>query len=175
MKTLTPKDKLIELTRTLHDAQTTWDTRSQGNGPHLMPSLYHEGSYAELEHRLAQMRDTPHWRPAWWHLSQRYRWGTTHKEHAPYKRTRQGPIPRLRPNTELVHAGTITGHRIQITVYEWAPTLDYLVDQALDRLEETMHGGHPELIRLPLSVLYRALGLPAPDDRAMRNGKLEAA
>ena len=166
MKTLTRKAKLIELIRTLDEAKTSWDHRSNGDGPTLMPRQYHEGSYAELEHQLAQMRDHPTWRKPWWHLNHRYRWGTTHRETVPYRRTRQGPSPRLRPNTELINTGTAHGHHISVIVYEWTPEVRTdQVDWALEHLLTTMHHGRPDAIRLPLDVFYRAIGIAPPAER----------
>ncbi len=68
---VSPRLILVELLRTLPDVQEAWDPRSGGGGPRLMPSAYHEGSYAELEQQLALLRDTH--RQHWWHLSHRYR------------------------------------------------------------------------------------------------------
>ena len=170
MKTLTHRQVLIELLRTHNDARTAWDTRAGGGGPVLMPSPYHEGSYQELEHRLAQMRDDPMYRRRWWHLSQRYRWGITHREVVPCRRTRQGPVPRLRAHTELVSQGEVHGQRMACIVYEWCPEVNpYYVEQALDRLLATMHGGRAYRIRLPLAEFQRAIGV-APDERSTRAG-----
>lgn len=167
MKTLTRKQKLVELIRTLDEAQTTWHPASNGGGPRLMPSQYHEGSYQELEHHLHHMRDNPTTRTLWWHLNHRYRWGTTHKETVPCRHTRQGPQPRLRPHTELVTTGNVHGNHIQIISYQWNPHVnDYLVDMALDHLLTTMPAHRP---RLPLTVLYRALGIAPPTERPSRH------
>ena len=169
MRTLTHRQTLIELLRTHHDARTAWDTRSGGGGALLMPSLYHEGSYAELERRLADMRDDQLYRQRWWHLSHRYRWGIVRRDTVPCRRTRRGPIPRLRPHTELVSAGPIHGQRMSCLVYEWRPDVQpHQVELALDHLLATMHGGLSYRIMLPPEVFQRALGLPLEEREGRR-------
>ena len=172
MKPLTHHQRLIELLRTLDDARTAWHPNTTGDGPILMPSMWNEGSYPELEHQLAQLRDNPNTRNSWWHLSHRYRWGITHKETVPCRRTRLGPIPRLRPNTELVSAGTIHGNHQAIIVYEWRTDVNQAaVDAGLDNLLERMHGGQPHQIKLPLEVYCRATGIPIPERRLTPTGR----
>jgi hypothetical protein len=171
MKPLTHTQRLIELIRTLNDAQTTWNPQSGGGGPHLMPSMWNEGSYQELSHQLAHLRDTNPWRQPWWHLSHRYRWGEVKHETVPCRRTRLGPIPRLRPNTELRSVGEVHGHRQAVIVYEWRADIQpHLVNAALDRLLELMHNGEPHRIRLPLDVYCRAAGLAIPEPGLRTNG-----
>lgn len=168
MKTISHRTKLIQLIRTLDEAQTTWHKGAQGEGPRLMPSLYHEGSYQELEHRLAEMRDNPAQRTNWWHLCQRYRWGTLERTTLTYTVTRQGRRPHLPANTELIHQGNATaGHppRINVTLYRHPPTDPDRINAALDHLATTMHGGNTTRIRLPLSLLYTTLGIAPPNER----------
>jgi len=166
---ISSRQVLTELLRTLADAQTAWDARSGSGGVLLMPSPYHEGSYAELERRLAAMRDHPRQRTYWWHLSHRYRWGITHREHLPYRSTRQGPRPRLRPCTELVSAGPTQGKHMACIVYEWRPEVQpLLVETGIDLLLATMHAGNPARIRLPQAAWERLLGVAPADDSQRR-------
>jgi hypothetical protein len=60
------------LLRTLDDARVAREANAAGGGALLMPSAYHEGSYAELERRLDYMRDNGGRKP-WWHATRRYR------------------------------------------------------------------------------------------------------
>ena len=50
---------------TMRDVAEAWDARSGGGGVKLMPSMWHEGSYAELERVLHLLRDRE-W-VLWWH------------------------------------------------------------------------------------------------------------
>ena len=135
MKPLTVHQKLIALLQTLEEAQTNWHPRAGNGGPHLMPSHYHQGSYAQVEAALRIMRDTPTTRTWWWHLNHRYRWGTTHRTQLHYRRTIKGPRPTLPPNTELIHTGTTNGKTITATIYRWQPQVQaHLAHAALEHL-----------------------------------------
>jgi len=165
VKTLTPTATLVELLRTLDEARTAWEAGSRGDGVVMMPSAYHEGSYAELELRLTEMRDNGR-RPEWWHLSHRHRWGTERQRHVPVRRTRRGPEPVLPGHTELLGVSTVTGNTVLVNVYEWSPRVDErMVERGLAYLLTTMHEGDRWRLQLPVLYLYRALGLPPPDER----------
>ena len=168
MKPLTHTQRLIELLRTLHDAQTTWNPQSAGDGPRLMPVMWTQGSYAELERQLCKLRDDPTTRTAWWHTSQRYRWGTTRLTTVPIRRTRQGPIPRLPANTELVSAGQINGHQQNVIVYQWRLDVDHnQVDHGIQLLLQRMHNGQPHHIRIPHDIYCHAAGIPINEPREL--------
>jgi hypothetical protein len=168
VKPLTHTQRLIELIRTLHDAQTTWNPQSNGDGPRLMPTMWTQGSYAELEHQLRNLRDNPETRTAWWHTSHRYRWGTTRKTTVPIRRTRQGPVPRLPANTELVSAGTIDGHHQHVVVYQWRLDVNQAhVNNGIDVLLERMHNGQPHMIRIPHDIYCHAAGIPINEPREL--------
>lgn len=169
---LTPRDVVVELLRTLEEAATSWDSRASGGGVLLMPSLWNEGSYAELQLRLGEMRDDPRWRPAWWHASHRWRWGETRKVVVPVRQTRSGVAPVLPRFTELVALGQTfwdeAGRRrvMEVRLYRWSEYVDLeRAELGATRLVERMHGGNTELLRLPSTFLWRRLGVPAPDER----------
>ena len=165
---LTHQQRLIELLRTLQDASVAWDPRASGGGPTLMPTMWHQGSYAELEHQLIRLRDNPATRTAWWHTSQRYRWGTTRKTTVPIRRTRQGPVPRLPANTELVSAGQINGHHQAVVLYQWRHDVDnHQVNHGLDLLLQRMHNGQPHHIRIPHDIYCQAAGIPINEPREL--------
>jgi hypothetical protein len=138
-----------------------------------MPTVYTEGSYAELEQRLAEMREGAR-RPEWWHLSYRHRWGVERRRQVPVRRTRLGPEPQLEPHCELLGTGEVNGKTIVVNLYEWSPSVDEeLVKRGLLHLLRTMHGGETWRIQLPLVYLYRALGMPLPSERpAERSAKV---
>jgi hypothetical protein len=176
MKSLTPKQTLIELLRTLDDARSAWESGSKGDGVVLMPAVYQEGSYAELERRLAQMRESAH-RPLWWHVSHRHRWGIERRREVPVRRTRMGPEPQLEPNCELLGIGEVSGKLMLVNVYEWSPSVDEAqVNRGLAHLLTVMHGGEAWMMHLPLVYMYRALGMPPPEERSSeRRAKVSPA
>jgi hypothetical protein len=93
-----------------------------------MPSAYHEGSYAELERCLIDVRDKGH-RREWWHATGRYRLGESRLLTVPIRRLRSGPRPVLPPRAELVAwAGPITGEKTaRVRVYLWAESVDQVL------------------------------------------------
>lgn len=176
MRTLTSKETLIELLRSLDEVRTGWDTRSRGDGPVLMPSMYHEGSYSELERRLAEMREGGY-RREWWHVSYRHRWGVERRRSVPVRRTRFGPEPVLNGHCELLGTGEVNGKVIVVNLYEWSDEVDEeIVGRGLTRLLATMYDGDVQRLQLPLFYLYRAMGLPPPDERPTgRRAKVSSA
>jgi hypothetical protein len=162
---LNPKKTLIELLRTLDDARTAWEAGSKGDGVVLMPAVYQEGSYAELELRLAEMREGAQ-RREWWHVSHRYRWGNECRREVPARRTRLGPEPLLGRNCELLGIVEVNGRSMVVNLYEWSTAVDDgMVGRGLTHLLSIMHGGDPWRMHLPLVYLYRALGMPPPEER----------
>ena len=109
---LSAQQRVIELLRTLAEARVDRTGRADGNGVLLMPSMWNEGSYAELEARLIDLR---YERSLWWHVCHRYRFGTTRIILAPViRRIRYGqrePTVSLPKRCELV-AG-VPVHEVQ--------------------------------------------------------------
>ena len=162
--TLTPGDKIIALLRTLTDAQQSWDPRSGGDGAHLMPRTYHEGSYQELERCLTHMRTTN--RTTWWHVSHRYRWGTERWATITYRQTRKGKHPQLpHPHCELRIAGPTLPHQLmRAKLYEWSPDVNTTtVTQGITWLTHHMHNGNTTQLKLPLELLWHELGIHKGD------------
>lgn len=189
---LEPQDRVALLLRTLDEARVAWDARSSGGGASLMPTMYGEGSYAELERCLILMREggedvlldpatgkatlgdggfvvsvmrAPQ-RRLWWHVCQRYRWGVE-RVLLVHVRKRAGTFDYLMPpNTELVAGGAAVGEsRARVRAYCWSEDVDdWLVAKGLEVLTSLMHGGRSEQIWLPDSLFRRALGLPPRDE-----------
>lgn len=163
---MTPADLVTELLRTLEEAQTSWDPRSGGGGPILMPTLYHDGSYRELQDRLSEMRDDRGWRRPWWHVSYRYRWGRVIRTTVKARKTARGPEPILPARSELLVVGSATGDGVEVRLYVWPEYVDDGAATAgVARLVATMYDGDTTRLRLPEPFLWRRLGLPAPDER----------
>ena len=98
---MTAAQRVALLLRTLDDARVAWEANASGGGALLMPSTYHEGSYAELERCLIDIRENGH-RREWWHATHRYRAGALRTLTVPIRQLRMGPRPVLPPRTELV-------------------------------------------------------------------------
>lgn len=165
MKSLSPRERVIELIKTLDEAETSFNPGKGNGGVLLMPTLYSAGSYAELELRLDAMRDSAQWRQAWWHVTQRYLNGVIVGTEVSYRRTLQGPQPNIPGRSELLFVESILSNRqMKVRLYCWDRRVDEaLVEQGLSRLLATMYGGETQRIQLPLEFLYRALGKEMPD------------
>ena len=176
MRVLTSRDLVVELLRTLSEAENAWHTGSGGEGVIRTPTIYREGSYAELERCLIQMRDG-HLRREWWHLSSRYLWGMEHNEVVRYKRTTKGPLAELPPRSELLISIEVLPKTLMLVrLYTWSPEVDpRMVDQGLDELLGLMYGGDTEKIQLPQELLYLALGKEPPNDHRPRASKVPSA
>jgi hypothetical protein len=157
---VTPEDRVVELLRTLAEAQVSYGFGSTGNGLRLMPSMWHDGSYAELELRLRQLRESRR-RQLWWHTSYRYRFGEELTIVAPVVRLKTGPEFRLPPFTELIAGGPAVGSKAAwCRVYRWRPDINLgLVAQGVSTLTGLMYDGNTERIVLPDDVYRRTLGL----------------
>lgn len=149
------------LLRTLADALVDWQPSADGSGVTFMPSMYHEGSYAELERALAEMRESGH-RPQWWHVCHRYRWGVEQWLVAPVTRTQTGQIIHLPANTELVASGPAVGPKhALVRVYRWHDRVrPVLVAEGVEWLVLNMYQGDYGRINLPRSVLDRPVVQP---------------
>ena len=137
--------------------------RADGNGVLLMPSMWNEGSYAELEARLIDLQEYE--RSLWWHVCHRYRFGTTRIILAPViRRIRYGqrePTVSLPKRCELV-AG-VPVHEVQAgsrlarcRICEWSEQVrPELVAEGVDVLTTTMYDGRHDRIWLPAAVYDR--------------------
>jgi hypothetical protein len=132
----------------------------------LMPSDYHRGSYRELERCLIDMRDNGH-RREWWHATRRYRDGVRVVLEVPVRRTRQGAVPVLPRNAELVGGAAVSGSkRATVLVRRWPDNVRPALAEAGARLlVTTMYGGQRERIVLPPAVAAVAFG-ERPNARA---------
>ena len=175
--TLDAEARVVALMRTLYEAEVSYgipssETQSRG---WPMPSLWNEGSYAELERCLAILREGPQ-RPLWWHACYRYRFGVEKVVVVRVRRLRKGPKLDLPPRSELIAGGAAVGSKaVYARIYQWSADVDQdMADQGVKVLTEMMFGGREELIQLPKSVLYRRLGLELPDDDPSTNGNRSA-
>ncbi len=191
--TLSPTDRVIALLRTVNEAREAWDTRSSGGGALLMPTMWHEGSYVELERCLLLMREggpdhlldpvtgsrlfgeggfpvevlLPARRQLWWHTVMRYRYGDTKAVTVAVRPTRRGPELLPPPRSEIVAGSAVIGSKNAIArVYTWSDNVDArLAADGLEHLTGLMFGGRHDRIQVPVGVLHLMLG--------MTNGKVE--
>lgn len=155
---LSAEERVIELLRTLAEAREAWDGRADGEGVLLMPSMWREGSYAELEARLIDLRSEQ--RPLWWHVCHRYRFGETRVIMASVIRRRAGATFALPPRTELVAGGPSVGSKHALCrVYQWSDRVrPEVVVEGIDTLTASMYAGRFERIWLPAVVYDRMMG-----------------
>lgn len=165
---LTAADRVTWLLKTLNDARHDYGEPSTGDGVRLMPSTYHQGSYAELEHCLTRMHLEQHTNH--WHTSSRYRWGETQTITVPVRQLRKGPELQLPPHCELVSGQATIGHNhARVRVYRWDPRVDqHRVNAGIRWLTKTMHGGHRNRIVLPDALYRKALNLPPRETEKYR-------
>jgi len=189
---LSARDRVIELLRTLDEARVTYDSRNRGGGASMMPTLYNEGSYRELEDCLALMRDggehvlvdpssgrrtfgptgfevqvmRPAQRRFWWHVCTRHRWGDQRVLLVTVERNRLGPRFLMPGYSELIAGGPVSGsNKARVRAYCWSEFVDEaLVEEGIRELVRLMHGGRHDRITLPRLLLRRKLGLPIEDD-----------
>jgi hypothetical protein len=178
---LTAQHRVIWLIRTRNDAREEWDGRSDGGGVKLMPSAYHEGSYVELERVEALMRDAAH--SAWWHVMQRYRFGTSQTLELPVraKPRRFGLIGEaydrlghdlyhLPAHCELAVGQVVSGKKTaRVRVYRWDPAVDMTkVRSGVRWLTQAMYDGRRSRIVVPDELYRRLVGLPPRDEKRRR-------
>jgi hypothetical protein len=162
---VTASDRVVLLLRTFYEAREYWDPRSAGDGPRLMPSVWHEGSYPELEFRLAELRDGPR-RKLWFHVTRRYRDGEWVTIDVPVIRTLRGPSFVLPPCCESVVGGASLSDRVsRVKCYRWRSDVDQATaDRGIEVLVESMYEGERERIQVPDVFYRRALGLPPREE-----------
>jgi hypothetical protein len=158
---LTADERVVELLRTLAEARQSYSFASGSGGPMLMPKMWHEGSYAELERRLRDMRESRR-RRLWWHVSYRYRFGVELTMVARIVRRQTGPEFMLPPHCELVAGGPAVGSKAAYCrVYCWRQEVDEgQADRGVGHLVSTMYGGEVDRIVLPDAVYRYRMGLP---------------
>lgn len=154
--------KVTVLLRTMEEAKIAWDDRSGGDGPgRVMPSMWHEGSYVELESRLKEMRDLGgESRRLWWHVSYRYRFGIHRSVLVKITKTPRGPVLMLPPRSELIVAGEVIGDGwVKAILYQWDERVkEELAEEGVKRLVKIMYEGNREQLHIPRVFLDRALG-----------------
>ena len=136
-------------------AAEAWDARSNGGGVRLMPRLWHQGSYAELERSLHRMRDAGgHERRLWWQLHSRFVWTEERVARVPVRRTQQGPVP-LAPRCSEVVVVLELGRReavVRLRVWDGA-VVGALVEEGLHELAGQMFRGDRERVIVPAELL----------------------
>jgi hypothetical protein len=167
---LAAEERVELLLRTYEEARVSYGVGSTGQGVRLMPSMWHEGSYSELERSLLALRESAR-RPLWWHACQRFRWGTEHVVVLPVKRNRLGAeflLPRD-CNFEVIAGGPAVGSKHAVArIYRWTEAVD--VGKAIEgvaALTALMFGGRSDRIQLPQLILRRRLGLPIEGEREL--------
>jgi hypothetical protein len=155
---------VISLLRTYYEAREAWDGRANGAGVKLMPRLWQEGSYAELERCLSELRDSPE-RRFWFHATRRYRDGSIVTLVVPVQRSLRGPHYLLPSHCELeAGAVNVSERYASVRVYRWFHEVDQvLADEGVERLVGLMYDGARERIVIPDFYYRRALGLPSRD------------
>lgn len=139
-----------------------------------MPGMYAEGSYAELELRLAELRES-RLRPLWWNACARYRWGILRTIVCPVVRRITGPdfrLPRDHDGVlrcELVAGGPAVGAKAALArIYQWSDDVDeQRAADGITVLATLMYEGRKHNIVLPQDVLNRALGRPVVEREAV--------
>ena len=164
---LTASERVVLLLRTFYEAREYWDPRSSGDGVRLMPSVWHEGSYPELEARLAELRDSAE-RPLWFHVTRRYRDGESVSVEVPVIRTVRGPSFVLPACCELLAGAVNLSDRLtRVRCYRWRSDVDQaLADVAIATLIDRMYRGRRDRIVVPDVYYRRALGLPPREEVA---------
>lgn len=148
------------LLSTMEEAATGWDDRSSGGGGKVMPSIWHEGSYVELERALGEMRDEGgETRRRWWHVCYRYRFGWQVRTMVRVVRTATGPQLVLPDRSELIVGASVIGEGwCRVLLYRWDERVKQEVaDAGVHELRERMYGGDVEKIHLPKVFLQKAL------------------
>jgi len=162
---VTAQERVVLLLRTFYEARESYGAGSVGDGVRLMPSVWHEGSYPELEFRLAELRDG-RGRRLWFHSTRRYRDGEWVTLDVPVVRTRRGPSFTLPPCCEsVVGAASLSDRVSRVKCYRWRSDVDQATaDHAIGVLIEMMYDGSRERIQVPEVFYRRALGLPAREE-----------
>jgi hypothetical protein len=151
--------RVVELLRSLQEARELWDGGAAGGGVRLMPSAWHDGSYAELERVLHLMRDTQGpGRQLWASVCARYIWTTQRIAKVSVIRTRQGPVPLPPPGSEVQVVLEMKVSKARVRLSTWDSRVDErLVGLGVNRLAQLMYGGDHGRVVLPRYLRERAL------------------
>lgn len=143
------------LLRSYDDAMHDWDPGSGGDGVRMMPSMWNEGSYGELERALRTMRDgTPKPRQLWWHVSARYFWWTERQAPVHVRRSRLGPVAIPPPHAEIVLVIEMSYSTALARVREWDERVnDQLVREGVAMLAELMYDGDVGRVVVPRALV----------------------
>ena len=120
-----------------------------------MPSMYHEGSYPELERVLHEMRDgTPSERRLWWSVGARYLWCAERIARVACRRTRKGPVVIAPEHAEIAIVIEVHSHSALVRVREWSRTvMTTVVDAGVREIAERMYGGDHGRVILPRELM----------------------
>lgn len=163
----TVDQRIVMLLCSYHDALHAWDDRASGGGAKLMPSMWREGSYRELERQLRRMRDSRTGsRRLWWHVSARYLWTQTQVRNVHLRRTSKGPVPVPPAHTEIEAILETTGKSARVKLATWDPQVDMvLVTQGVSWLANNMYGGDHSQVVVPHEIWTKGLPPSAPSAR----------
>lgn len=118
-----------------------------------MPSMYHEGSYAELEAQMRRMREFAATRLPWLHMNARYRWGRKRWAKVHVERRNNNPSYRLPERTELLLVAEHTASKARVMLYEWPDFVDEKqVEIGIMLLRKLMYAGDVGRIVIPIDV-----------------------
>lgn len=190
---LTAQQRVVHLLRSLNDAKNDYGETSTGDGVRLMPSGYHEGSYAELERVLALMRGClpgcGRKRPGvayrhlgaclaypYWHVAERYLRGDTQTIEVGVVIRRGGSELLIPRHCELVIGQAVSGVKTaRVRVYRWNPIVKQReIERGVRWITQTMYDGRRSKIQLPDDLYRRVLGLPPRDERLGKRVKVAA-
>lgn len=148
------EDRVELLLRSYNDALHDWNPGSGGDGVRMMPSMWNEGSYAELERALRSMREGgPRERQLWWHVSARYLWTGERIGAVMVKRSRLGPVaipPRHAEIAVIIEMGHASARARLVT---WSSAVrDDLVRAGVREISERMYGGDVGRVVVPRSL-----------------------
>jgi len=143
------------LLRSYNDALHAWDPGSGGDGVRLMPSMWNEGSYVELERVLRDLREgPPRERQLWWHVSARFLWTSERIGAVMVKRSRLGPVaipPRYAEIAVIIEMGHASARARLVT---WSAAVrDDLVREGVEEIARRMYGGDFGRVIVPRSLV----------------------
>lgn len=143
------------LLRSYNDALHAWDPGSGGDGVRMMPSMWNEGSYVELERVLRQLREgPPRERQLWWHVSARYLWTGERIGAVMVKRSRLGPVAIPPRNSEIAVIIEMGHASARARLVTWSELVnDALVREGVQEIARRMFDGDVGRVVVPRSLL----------------------
>lgn len=147
--------RVVALLESYNDALHDWNGGASGDGVRLMPSMWNEGSYAELENALRKMRDgSPKTRQQWWHVSARYLWTEEVVADVEVRRSRLGPVAVPPPYAEIAVVLEMSHSRARARLATWSRDVrDELVHEGVTSLADLMYGGDVGRVVVPRSLV----------------------